>query len=165
MNDRDRTILTRRLRRALRRIYLTSLGAAHIYRGHSRRSQAPELRAQLRAYAAQMVARRVEAAELLGGLGARRPGQRLLWHPVAWLWGRMTAWTGPVFRLHMAANLEHNCGEMAKAAIALTRVLALAEVTEGLEAMARTDRARREWLVERLRQAAEAAANPSDGAP
>ncbi|MCC6573392.1 MAG: hypothetical protein IT462_06330 [Planctomycetes bacterium] len=149
MDARDKTELQKRLRRALKLIYLTSLGASHIYAGHARR--ACDLRAQLLVHSAEQRERREDAAALLAAMGRCKPLQRPVWHVISWLWGRLTSLTDRAFSLRMLATIEHESQKITRAADTMARELVDLPLVQGLAKMGKAEAARKDWLLEKLR--------------
>lgn len=148
MDDAERAELSRRLRKLLKLMYLTSLGAAHIYEGHARR--AGVRRDELRRFASKQRERREESRALLGLLGVPLPWQRPLWHGFGWLWGRLTSLASPIFSLRMLANIEHEAQKITRAADLVARELVLLPQVQGLARMAKAEAERKEWLLSEL---------------
>ena len=155
MDEPERRVLQRRLVRLLKAIYLTSATAANVCASHAKHTHAGALADQLRVHVQELRERREVAAELLGKRGCGRPITRLLLSPLTKLWGRLTAFTGASFSLHMLGNMEMQGARLTAYADALARELADLDAVNARARLARAEAARKAFVVSELERVAD----------
>jgi hypothetical protein len=150
MEEAERRVLERRLIRLLRAIYLTSVTAANVCSSHARHTHAGVLAEQLLVHVNELRERREVAAELLSKRGRWRPITRVILSPITKLWGRLTAFTGASFSLHMLGNMEMQGAKLTAYAEKLARELADPDAVNALVGLARAEAARKAFVVAEL---------------
>jgi hypothetical protein len=154
MEEAERRVLERRLIRLLKAIYLTSVTAANVCASHARHVHAGALAEQLLVHVSELRERREVAAELLGKRGCGRPISRAILSPLTKIWGRLTAFTGASFSLHMLGNMEVQGAKLTAYAEKLARELADLDAVNALVRLARAEAARKAFVVGELERIA-----------
>lgn len=152
MDEAERKVLTRRLVRMLRTIYLTSVAAANVCTSHARHAHQGELAARLLVHGEELRARRDQAARLLAKMGRGRPWLRCFVHPLTRVWGRLSALTGSAFSLHMLGNMEAQGERLTSYAARIAAELDDREAMGVLAAMAQAELARKAFVAAALEQ-------------
>jgi hypothetical protein len=105
---------------------------------------------QLLVHVNELRERREVAAELLSKRGRWRPITRVILSPITKLWGRLTAFTGASFSLHMLGNMEMQGAKLTAYAEKLARELADPDAVNALVGLARAEAARKAFVVAEL---------------